>query len=267
MGVCLQAVHALGQGIAGTPAEPLTPGTGDSFQVPSFVEGTRGWLLEAWADDDTSPADFSIHSPDFHDNIFGIRFSYGIVPAAGIPQIVLPNYARQPLYKSDNLIVAVDGVAADNVSFDFLAYYENLEGAQQRLMSWAEVEARAVDMVGVNVLPIAGAAGDYGAAVALNATDNRLKANTDYAILGCSSTLTVDILAFIAPETSGRRIGMPVTIDAEDNAGYFVDLSQKYGLPLIPVINANNAGNVQFQVADAKGATAPSIDVLFMELS
>jgi hypothetical protein len=77
----------------------------------------------------------------------------------------------------------------------------------------------------------------------------------------------VDVLTFTAPETSGRSIGMPGLEDAQQTAGWFVDLSNRYSLPLIPVVNANNAGNVQFKVADAKGATAPIVDVLMVELS
>lgn len=266
MGQCLQVVHSFKQNIAGGGFEGLAPGSGDSLQVPNFEPGSRGFLLEAWGDDDTSKCEFDIRSPDFHDNTRGIRFAYTVQPDAGRPRILLPAYTRQPLYKSDTLIVEASGTAADNVSFDFLAYYENLSGAEQRLLSWVEVEARGVDMVGIEILPTAGAAGDYGNSVALDSSDDRLKANTDYAILGATFDASVDVLTFTAPETSGRAIGLPGLEDTQDTAGWFVDLSNRYGLPLIPVINANNAGNVQFKVADAKGATAPVVDVLMVEL-
>lgn len=266
MGVCLQAVHTFKSGIVGGAFEALAAGTGDSLAIPNFTGGSRGWLLEVWADDSVGVAEFDIHSPNFHDNTRGIRFSYLPKAAAAFPQIVMPIYGKQPLYPSDALIAEVNGTAADKVSLDWLAYFEDLPGSDQRLISWAEAEARGQDMVGIRINPIAGAAGDYGAAVAINSVDDRLKANTDYAILGATSQKTLDILTFTAPETSGRRIGMPIRMNSEDNAGFFVDISNRYGLPLIPVINSNNKGNVQFQSADAVAATNAVVDVLLMEL-
>ena len=64
-------------------------------------------------------------------------------PAAGDPDMLLPYKVRQPLYASDVMIAEVNGTATNNVGFDFLAYFENLPGADQRLLSWPEVDARA----------------------------------------------------------------------------------------------------------------------------
>jgi hypothetical protein len=267
MGQCLQVVHTFKNNLAGGGFEALAAGSGDSLQVPNFVQGSRGFLLEVWGDDSVGPAEFDIRSPDFHDNTRGIRLAYKAQPDPARPRLLLPSFVRQPLYRSDVLVAEVSGIAADKVSLDFLAYYENLDGADQRLLSWVEVDARGVDMVGIRISPTAGAAGDYGATVALNSTDNRLKANTDYAILGASLDRCVDVLAFTAPETSGRAIGMPGLENSDLTAGWFVELSNRYGLPLIPVVNANNAGNVQFKVANAAAATAPAVDLVMVELS
>jgi hypothetical protein len=267
MGQCLQVIHTFKNNLAGGGFEALAAGSGDSLQVPNFVQGSQGHLLEMWGDDSVGPAEFDVRSPDFHDNTRGIRVAYKAQPDPGRPRMLMPSYIKQPLYRSDVLVAEVSGVAADKVSLDFLSYYENLEGADQRLLSWVEVDARGVDMVGIRISPTAGAAGDYGASVALNSADARLKANTDYAILGASFDRCVDVLAFTAPETSGRLLGLPGLEDAATSAGWFVELSNRYGLPLIPVVNSNNAGNVQFKVADAKGATAPAVDLVMVELA
>lgn len=267
MGQALIVTRAFKQNITGGAFEALAASSGDSLAVPNFAGGSRGWLVEAWGADSVGVADFGIRSPDFHDNTRGLRLAYQPKPGVGNPQMLLPYYGRQPLYPSDVLTVEVNGTALDEAALTMLAYYEDLGGASQRLLSWAEVENRTLDMVGIFVNPAAGAAADYGATRALNADDDRLKANTDYAILGALSQIACDTLAFTAPETSGRKIGMPLLTQEQQTGGFFVDLSQKYGLPLIPVINSNNKGNVLFQVADTVGATVPHVTLVMAELA
>jgi hypothetical protein len=133
-------------------------------------------------------------------------------------------------------------------------------------VSWAEVASRIIDVVGIFVNPTAGAAGDWGAARALNADEDRLIANTDYAILGATSQIAAEALAITAPETSGRKVGMPLLTWEQGSGQWFVELADRYALPLIPVINSNNKGNVLLQAADAAGATVPHVTLLLAEL-
>src|SRR5438105_8625477 len=180
--------------------------------------------------DSANVSDFYVRSPSFHDNTRGIRSAYAIKPAAGDPQFLLPWKLRQPLQKSDVVTAEVNATATNNVGLDWLAYFENLAGADQRLASWAEVEARAQGMVGINVNPTAGAAGDWGATRAINADDDRLIANTDYAILGATSQLRCLALAIVAPETSGRKVTWPAHPVENLSADFFVQISEKYQL-------------------------------------
>src|SRR5690348_13482084 len=252
MGQCLVVTHTFKQNITGGGSfESLAAGTSDSLSVPNFIQGTDAWLLEAWAGNSANAGEYDIRSPNFHDNTRGIRMAAMFNPtlsgADGDPQMLLGKYVRQRLYASDTLTVEVNATATNNVALDYLSYYADLPGAQQNLHSWPEVQARAVDAVGIRVSVTAGAAGDYGTGVALNATDDRLKANTNYALLGATSQLPCGLLGITGPETSGRRIGLPLHWDQEKSAGWFVDLSDKYNLPLIPVFNANNKGNIILQ--------------------
>lgn len=271
MGRCLQLVHTFKQNITGGAFEALAAGTGDSLAVPNFAPGSQGWLLEAWGGNSAHSCEFDIRSPDFHDNTRGIRMGHMFNPtlsgADGDPQILLPSYMRQPLQASDVLTAEVNGTAADNVSLDFLAYFDNLPGADQVLDSWDVLDPQIESMVGILVSATAGAAGDWGANRTLNQDDDRLKANTYYAILGAISQLPCCSLAFTAPETSGRKIGLPLHWNEQISGGYFVDLSKKYNLPLVPVINANNKGNVIFQASDPGGAIATSTHVILAELA
>ncbi len=271
MGQALIGTLALKQNITGGAFEALAAGTGDSLAIPNFSPGSRAWILEVWAGNSAHAGEFDIRSPDFHDNTRGIRMAAMFNPtlsgADGDPQMLFPNYLRQPLYASDVLTVEVNATAADNVDLGFLSYFEDLPGAQQRLVSWAEVESRLVDYVGIRVSVTAGATGDWGTGRALNADDDRLKANTDYAVLGITTQLPCCAIGFTAPETSGRRIALPGHWNQQIGGGWFADLSQKYGLPLIPVVNSNNKGNVLFNAADPGGAIATAATVLLAELS
>ena len=271
MGKCLQTVHAFKQNITGGGSfESLAAGTSDSLSVPNFAPGSVAELLEAWGGNSANSCEFSIRSPDFHDNTRGLRMSYMFNPtlsgADGDPQLILPPRIRQPLYASDVLTVEVNGTNTNNVALDMLQYYENLPGSDQRLIGYAEVMARAVNYLGIRVSVTAGATGDYGSNRTLNQDDDRLKANTDYAILGAASQLPCGLLAFSGPETSNRRIGLPLHWNELISNDWFVWLSQKYGIEAIPVINSNNKGNIVFQAADAATNVATAAVINMVEL-
>lgn len=266
MGVALVGTRAFKQNIVGGAFEALAAATSDSLQVPAFTQGTRAYILEAWGATSAAAADFDVRSPSLHDNVRGLRFAYQPKPAAGNVQHFLPGVLRQPLQMTDQLIAEVNGTATNNTGLNFLSYFEDLPGAEQRLDSWANIEPRVQNMVGIFVNPTAGAAGDYGANRTLNQDDDRLIANTDYAILGATSQIAAEALSIVGPETSGRRITQPLTVDEEEGGQWFVNLSRKYGLPLIPIVNSNNRGQIILQVADAAGATVPHVTLLMAEL-
>jgi hypothetical protein len=271
MGKCLQVTHTFKQNITGGGSfESLAAGTGDSLSIPNFASGSQASLLEVWAGISAHAGEFGIRSPDFHDNTRGLRMAAMFNPtlsgADGDPQLLMPSYIRQPLYASDVLTVEVNGTATDNVALDFLAYFDNLPGADQNLHRWEEIEPRIVNTLGIRVSVTAGATGDYGSNRTLNQDDDRLIANTDYAILGATSQLPCGLLAFTAPETSGRRIGLPLHWNEQVSGGWFVDLSAKYRIPAIPVINSNNKGNVIFNAADAATNVACAATIIMAEL-
>ena len=265
-GPCLQITRAFKQNLTGGAFEALAAATGDSLVVQDFAAGSQAWLLEAWASNSAHAADFDVRSPNFHDNTRGIRLAYQAQPAAGKVQLALPGKSKQPLVRADTLVAEVNGTAADNVGLNLLSYFGQASGANQRLVSYAEIADRIQNIVGIFVNPTAGAAGDWGATRAINADDDRLIADHAYAVLGAVSQIACESIAITAPETSNRKIGMPLSISEHVSASYFEDLSDKYQLPLIPVITANNKGNTLIQAADAAGATVPHVTLILADL-
>src|SRR5438034_406820 len=78
--------------------------------------------------------------------------------------------------------------------------------------------------------------GVAGTAVALNAADNRLHANTDYALLGYTSNLAFGSLAISGIDTGNLKVGGPVLGLPEHDSQMFVDYAKAYNAPLIPII-------------------------------
>ena len=271
MGRCLQAVHAFKQNITGGAFESLAAGTSDSLTIPDFAAGSRAEILETWGANSAHACDFDIRSPNFHDNTRGLRMAYNFAPTvAGTQdrvQLLTPPYVRQPLYRTDTLVVEVNGTATDNVELDQLWYFDDQTGADQSLYTWAEIQSRIVNTLGIKVAVTAGASGDYGTARAINADDDRFIANTEYAILGIQCQLAASLITVKGPDTSNRRIGQPLSHQEAVSNGWFVDLSQKYNLPTIPSFNSNNKGNTLLEAAAVAGGVVTAAVVLLAELS
>lgn len=256
--------------LTGGAFESLSALGGDSLSLFSFAQGSRAFLLTAWAIDSDSKAEFDIRSPRLHDNTRGIRVSTtplapGAVASNGA-QIVLPRYTKQPLYSSDTLIEEVNGTAADDAILSQLIYYENLGGIAANLVTWAEIESRIANIVGIRVAPTSGAVVAFGATVTLISTEDRLQADLNYALLGYTADTPFTTFGIKGPDTGNLRVGGPGMIDGYITSNWFVNLSRDYGLPLIPVIEANNRGTTVIDCVDGEGATAPGINLIFAEL-
>ena len=271
MGRQLLTVHAFKQNITGGAFESLSAGSGDSLQVQDFAPGSRAEILEVWGANSANACDFDIRSPNFHDNTRGLRMAYDFAPTvAGTQdrtQLLMPPYVRQRLYRTDTLTVEVNGTATNNVQCDQLHYFENASGGDQNLATWAEIQNRIVNTLGIKCAVTAGASGDYGTARAINADDDRFIADTQYAILGIQAQLAATLVTIKGPDTSNRRIGTPTSHQEAVSNGWFVQLSQMYNLPTIPIFNSNNKGNTLLEAAGVAGAVATAAVVILAELS
>lgn len=267
----LETIIASGE-LSGTgDYEALAAASGDSLTVRAFDAGSAN-LLEAWALDSLHPALFDIRSPRLHDNVRGILMANLAQPLAVAgkagAQLMLPAGATQAYYSADPLIVEANGTADDQCALAQTIYYSDLPGSAAQLYTWAQLAPRVVNWVGILVQPEAsGTPGQYGDSVALNAVDARLKADTKYALVGALSTLPVLSVAVSGADTGNYRIGIPLTFDSAHSRGWLAAQSIAHGLPLIPVIRANNQGSTNVWLVDVEASTAPNITLMFAELS
>lgn len=272
MGLAIETIVGYNGNLTGsTTFDALTAATGDTFSVRSYVDGTAAYLEDVWMADDDSAFQLSIKSPRLHDQVKGILFAGTnlsvAVEQAFLPQQLMPSFMTQRLYSTDTLSVTANGTAADIVCAAMNVRYENLGGIAARLFSWDQIHPHIVNYVGILTAPIpSGTAGNWGAAYVLNAGDNRLKANTDYALLGYTTSRTVVALSINGTDTGNLNIGGPGGPDSTSTGNYFVDQSVKYKIPHIPVINSNNQGSTTVQVADILTSGTPNVTWMFAQL-
>src|SRR5258706_5977683 len=182
----LQLVTFSKVAITGTNFEAVSPISGDSATFFNVPQGSLAYLAELWATDNLNACEVSVTASRFHDQTYRIRAS--ITSCAGTATInpavcISPIRLDQPIYPSDVLSVQVKGTASDDVIITMLIYYHDLPGISARLATYEYVKAHTKNLVGINTTLPPGD-GVAGRGVALNASDNRLHANTDYALLG-----------------------------------------------------------------------------------
>ena len=272
MGIYVDSVLAFKDNITGGGFETLSAASGDSLAIRWFEQGTVVTLIDAWGANNVSKCDFSIRSPLLHDNVRGLRFAHMFNPtqsgADGNPNLYLPADYTQPYHPTDTLIVEVSGTAADDVTFVQEILYETPTMAGGRFISHHELMARRKNIVGIRVSPApAAATSTWGTAEAINADDDRLKANTDYALMGLTTDLPFTARKVVGPDTANLGVPIPGYRDENVSSGWFFDQSRRLNLPLIPVINSNNKGVTNVSAADVGGGTAPLVSLLFVELS
>lgn len=272
MGLAIETIVGYNGNLTGsTTFDALTAATGDTFSVRSYVDGTAAYLEDVWAADDDAIFQLSIKSPRLHDQVKGILFASTnlsvAVEQAFLPQQLMPSFMTQRLYSTDVLSVTMNGTAADIVCAAMNIRYENLGGIAARLFNWEQIHPHIVNYVGILTAPIPSAtAGNWGASYVLNAGDNRLKANTDYALLGYTTSRTVVALGINGTDTGNLTIGGPGGPSASMTGNYFVDQSVKYKIPHIPVINSNNQGSTTVAVADILTSGTPNVTWMFAQL-
>ena len=258
----------------GTFADSLTANSGDSLSVANYGNGGAR-ITEMWGIDSDSVAEVQLiytRPESTHDQSHGARFNIPALTPGGAAVVaahnLLPGYVAINVFKSDTATIQVSSTAADDVLVSYNILYDDLPGANAQLIDPSTVFGMQKSIVSVACNAVASATpGAYGATRALNADDDRLHANTYYAILGFSVQTQVTTISVKGPGTGGQRMGCPAgALDLRSDT-WFVDQSVKWNLPLIPWINSNDKGNYLLEVADGEASTSPKIDILMVELT
>jgi len=248
-------------------AQAFTPNSPNTFAVRSATGQRDALLLSAWANT-AADAGVRVRSARLHDSQQGINMR----ALAGNAEPILTAGLKQGLYSQDVLTVEVTPDAAGAAATHGVAlqvfYPDLLGGSSAQFRSWAEVEPNIVNVYGQQVAPVSAAAvGLWGAAAVINTLYDQFKAGKKYALLGYVTSVMGVAFGILGADTGNYLVGGPMTTDAKQTRDYFIDLSEKNGIPLIPIISADNKLATTVQVATLVAATAAPISLIFAELS
>jgi len=237
---------------------------GDSFTVRNFGQQARAHLLDVLGMFATAGAQYRVRSPLFHDNVQGIR----IIPGETPIRYSLPRETYQMMRPQDTLIVEqISNAAAEVCAGALLNYYEDLPGVAARLHSWGDIAGLIKNIKPLLVVVTPNATAGTWQDNVLTTTEDLLKANQDYAVLGYTVDNPVCAVGLRGPDTGNLRICGPGDVRTINVQSFFTDMSQKHGLPMIPVINSANKGATFVCVHSRLVATAINVQLILAELS
>jgi len=247
----------------GAAITALTANTGNSFTVRAFNANANAWLEGLWSQNATAGV-IRVRSPKMHDSTQGLRYR---TPAAIIRDF-LSDYSATRMYPTDVLIAEASGGGAETDVGALAIYYEDLDGADAKLVSMDQIRGSIVNLLTVEVA-VTGptTAGDWSAGVALNSFTDLLKADTKYALLGYQTDVECAAVGIQGPDTSNYRVGGPGCIEPLETRDWFVRQSVATGRPHISVLNSNNRGGTQISVCKATAAGTVNIDLSLAELA
>jgi hypothetical protein len=238
-----------------------TPATGDSLSVRSFDSGAKAYL-EAVLLQGSGTRQARIISPRLHDNVTGLTFQVSESPA----QFLLPRQAAQELYSVDQLTVQLDAAASSDTVAALVNYYTDLKGISADLRPWSEVRSQVINYKTVEVdLTTAATIGQWSD-TAITTTENQLKADYAYAVLGFESQTSLVAMGIKGPATGNLRICAPGSTETLDIGSYFIEMEERQGRPFIPVFKANDRANTFLSAASNLSAAPAHVYMICAQL-
>lgn len=241
-----------------TSLTAITLASGDSLTVRNFVPQNAKAYLHRLGIQSATKGQLRIISPLTHDNVTGLTFSYSETPAP----LLFPREGLMQLQPQDTLTVQMLGGAAESDAVVLGTYYTDLPGAQARLYNWSDIKPRIKYFKSVEVDQTTNAVTSGWKDTAINATEDQLHANTDYAVLGYDADTAVTWVSFKGIDTGNLRIGGPGPTSSIVTADYFVEVALRDAIPFIPVFNsANKAAFFLSSIAVASAATKFTVNL------
>lgn len=257
-------------GNVGTTLTALTVNNGDSLTTKSFFPPAKCHVVSLWTNQQAQSNLVQIKAPSFHDNVNGSIFATG----SATRQNLSPTNIDQTIESQETLSFLANGsaVAGDVQNAHVSLFYENLQGAQQKLITYEEMVSRKKYLTTVQVnITVSLVTGEYTGNAGIASLYDQFKANTDYAILGytCTEAVanSVSSIRISGADFSGYPILVPFNANQPlFNEDYFIKLSQAYGVGLIPVFNSANKASTIIDVTGNENATTCTVTFILAML-
>lgn len=265
MGKAMELLTGYVTGAAGTAMDALTMLSGNSLTLRNAKEGSKIYLISAWALNQANDSVLRIRSPRLHDNVEGMAF---VVEATNVKPL-FPLGMKQELISQDTLVVEMmdSGATSDIDVACLLVYYEDLPGVDGRFITAAEFDERSKNVIAVRNTLTLDTDSTYDAEEAINAEYDLMKANTDYALIGCHVGDRVPAIRYRGTDTGNLGIGIPGGIGEQwISGGWFLNLARLTGLACIPVMNSANKSNFLIDSVATENDVTQEVSSIFVEL-
>lgn len=235
--------------------------TGDSFTIRNFPQTAMCRLVGVTRTGATAGA-VRITSPMLHDNVRGIQFETSESPSV----FLMPRDIGQPMIAEDTLAVSVSGGTNEIDGGVMFFHYTDLLGASARLKMWSDISGMIRYIKPVQVAISSQGGSDAWVDTALNATEDLMHANKDYAVLGYMTDAACAAVGVKGIETGNLRVCGPGPTSTLDITDIFITLSERLGLPYIPIINSANKQSIFVSMFAPVAAISPNIQLILAEL-
>lgn len=247
-----------------TTLTALTMGSGNSLTVRNAPENSDVRLIQAWVDVQGTGI-FRIRSPHMHDNVYNMSFQ----TVASEVDPLMPNGFFQPLTPQDTIVAELSGSATsgDIEQAFLLLWYSELPGIAGRFLSPEAIRGSLKNILCVANTISTGTAGGWSGAEAINAEQDVLKGNTDYAILGYHTSVEAGAIRWRAADFGNLGVGGPGNEMAKQfTANWFVWVSNMLGVPAIPIFNSADKANVLIDAFQDENGGDPIVNTILAEL-
>lgn len=260
MGLALDTV--LGEVTDSPSLAEITVANGNSTTVRAFNSPGSARLESIFLKGTGSPK-VQIKSPLLHDDVRGIEYASSRSPAA----FLMPPSVGQLLRSQDTLTVSATSGASGSTALAYTTYYSDYAGVNANLHDWGDISGMIEDVKPVYVSLTASATiGQYNDRK-ITTSEDLLKANRWYALLGYVVDTACLAVSFSGPDTGNLRVSGPGQTDTSDQTQYFISQSNHHGTPHIPVFNSANKDTTYVSVADNVASTAVGVYLTLALLS
>lgn len=266
MGKAMELLVGVHDVVAINTLLPVNMLAGVSNTLRAAAPDSKISLISAWGETEKE-GQIQIRSPLMHDNVMG--YTAPVAPLVAGP--LWPKGIVQPLFSHDVLTLqAASLVADDEVSLALVVHYEDLPGADAALISGADVRANTQHVLTIFNLLAAGVVDAWQGEESLNVDFDLLKSGRKYALLGCTADYSATCIRWRSSDWANLGVGVPVPMDNPTvSANWFVEYSDATGIPLVPVIDADNLGAIlidKYQIIpDAVGTRVGTVLALLNE--
>lgn len=261
MGVAIDTVvfSASNPGSAGAAA---TVNSGDSFTIRNMPDSAFA-RLDGLVRQGATEGFVEIKSPRMHDAVRGLHYISVETPTV----FLLPRQTGQPVYAADTLTVTLSGGTAETDAGAWFAYYSDLKGEDAQIFDWQQLRPMVRNLTAIEVDVSAQGTSAGWSDTSLTTTQNLLKANKYYALLGYIVDQACIAVGIKGPETGNLRLCGPGPTSSFPTHDYFIRMNDLHQQPYIPVINSNNRANIFCSTALVSTSATPKVELILAELS